>query len=117
MKQYSPREAAIAVLKKAEEMLKSLPADQLAKFEMEEKPHPKKEHEDKQDGQDQTVETSQTPEETTAKNPEGSNPAPGAEPQAPAYDAGFKGHIKLAKFMGHMESKKKAPKAESHGQE
>ena len=98
MKQYTAREAGIAVLKKFEEML-------LAKNEQEKQSHPK-EHEDKLEEQDDSVTQDQSPEETTKKDAEGSNPEPGSEPQDANYDAHFKGHIKLAKFMGHIEAKK-----------
>lgn len=37
------------------------------------------------------------------------NPAPGAEPKT--QGDGYKGHIKLAKFMGRMEEKREAKKA------
>lgn len=93
-KKYSAQEAAAAVLKKAEEMLKS------SKLFKKNEEIPK----------------------TAAATPEAA-PADGvqAEPNAPAdvprngnpewgTDPAIKGHVKLAKFAGHIEAKRKMKK-------
>jgi hypothetical protein len=93
-KKYSAQEAATAVLKKAEEMLKSSKL-----FKSGEIPHT----------------AAATPEEAPADGVK-------AEPNAPAEvprngnpewgtDPAIKGHVKLAKFCGMVESKRKKPAA------
>lgn len=82
-KKFTPKEAALAVLKKAEELLR---ASSLAK--------------------------SEPPFEAPASNPDEKEDAElGEEVESAVEDhqsaqAGMKGHIKLAKFMGRMEHKK-----------
>lgn len=97
VKKYTAKEAAIAVLKKAEEMLKAHKLTNLAKSELNATPP---------DG------VQKDPNPAAPDAHENGNPAPGAMPQnKQPYAAELKGHLKLAKFMGHIESKRKKPAA------
>lgn len=96
-KKYTPIEAAVAVLNKAKEMYR---ASTLAKAEHQ--PHP---------GATSLVPsygaTAQAQEEAHLKSPQGE-----AERHA-SNAARMKGHIKLAKFVGRMESKRGMAKTET----
>lgn len=89
-KKYTAREVAVAVLKKAEEMLKK--SELMKKAET-----PKQQDVTPSDN----VQKDPAPEDHQSNG----NPAPGAVPQN--HTAPYKGHIKLAKFIGHIESKRK----------
>jgi hypothetical protein len=90
-KKYSAKEAALAVLKKAEEVLKK---SELLKAEI-------------KSGPANSVESQPAPNKNPAEIAENGNPAPGALPQnTDTYGAEMKGHIKLAKFIGRMEAKR-----------
>jgi hypothetical protein len=113
-KKYTAKEAAVAVLKKAEEILKSSslmkaatgptlgsvigfpgspPTAPIAKS-------------------DNKVQAQPAPNKNPAEIAENSNPAPGASPQnTEKYGAEMKGHLKLAKFIGRMEAKRGAKTA------
>lgn len=117
-KKYSPQEAALAVLKKAEELYKASP---LAKGDWA-KIHSKLEREgyseesaDKIDG---AIKAKMNKSDESGANPdEKADAALGekveqdvqeheAKNADPAHEAPMKGHIKLAKFVGRMEHKK-----------
>ena len=92
-KKISAREAAIAVLKKAEELFKASP---ISKGEMPPAEHKKPEHNVTPTDNVQ-IDKEVSPEHNV--NPEwGSDPA-------------VKGHIKLAKFLGRMDHKRTSKKA------
>lgn len=112
---YSAKEAAIAVLAKAEQMLK---ASSFAKFEAEnpakeneigtkfkkgEAPpgeiHPKEHQEGEAMHPGARTETQPAPGNNPKEQSEGNNADWGTSPQV-------KGHIKLAHFMGHAGAKK-----------
>lgn len=100
-KLFSAQEAALAVLAKAEELLK---ASDLGKAEG----APAEKDQSAPAGVKETLAPNKNPDEIK----ENSNPAPGALPQnTDTYGAEMKGHIKLAKFIGHMEGKRKAKAA------
>lgn len=122
-KKYTAKQAALAVLKKTEELLKAhkhvgwgklhgkleregysdKSADKIA-GSIKAKVEKSEEHEMKEK---QGVQPQLAPEKNPAENRENGNPAPGALPQnEEKYGAELKGHIKLAKFMGRMEHKK-----------
>lgn len=102
-KKYSAKEAAQAVLAKAHELM--------AKNAMMQKQN---------SGAPARAEKDQTPPDGVQADPNpaapndkvNGNPAPGALPQnnVPYAAEGPKGHLKLAKFVGRMEEKRK-PKA------
>lgn len=105
-KKFSAKEAALAVLKKAEEMLKSSKVAKLAKSEEQAQPskeepkgeiHPKEHVEGESEHPKERIEDQKSPEHNEDEQKEGNNPEWGAEP----------GHYKLAKFCGHMGAKRK----------
>lgn len=101
-KKYSAKEAAVAVLKKTEELLSK--NKELNRSIQEQ---------DRTGKQD--VQTQPAPNKNPKEIEENGNPAPGAFPQnEEKYGAEMKGHIKLAKFLGRMEAKKSS-KAASNG--
>jgi len=129
-KRYTAKEAAFAVLKKTQELLTKC---ELAKAEM---PWKKPEKEADQNAENQhsngkanageihpkehvegvsdDVRNQKSPQANPAEQKEGNNELAGTTPTQVGQDgknvAGFdemKGHIKLAKFIGHMESKRK----------
>jgi hypothetical protein len=113
-KLFTAKQAAEAVLKKTHELLAKAepswkkpeksaeqPADGKApKGEI----HPKEPVQGASDDVRQTTPPSQNPKEEAGA--EGNNPGPGANPRNEGEP--YKGHIKLAKFIGHMESKRLA---------
>lgn len=105
-KKYTAKEAAIAVLKKAEELLKK---SDLAKASVAPASVQKSEEIPQKASQEADVtppdkiREQPAPENNPAEQKEGNNPEWGTAP-------GIKGHIKLAKFCGHMQSKRKASK-------
>jgi len=105
-KKYSAQEAAAAVLKKAEEMLKS---SKLFKKEddatvQKSEEIPKTAAATPEVAPPDSVQHQPAPENNPDEKKEGNNPAWGTDP-------GIKGHVKLAKFCGHMEAKRKKPAA------
>lgn len=106
-KKYSAKEAAIAVLKKAEEVLKKSEAlKKAAAFSNSDGPAPKGEIHPKEETQGEPANPGERVEEQTAPdmNPkeqaEGNNKEWGTAPET--Y-----GTLKLAKFIGHIHSKRK----------
>lgn len=94
-KKYSARDAATAVLKKAEEMLK---AHALKKSE--------------QIPQQASDEKDVTPADGVQAEPAAPEAVPRNEnPDWGTAPGGVKGHVKLAKFCGHMQSKRKSSQA------
>lgn len=110
-KNYSPREAAMAVLKRAHEMLSQ---STLAKAEIPQKDADKDDKNIKVQSQDakgaDRVQDQPAPSKNPDEQKENNNPPPGAEPQNEGedYGEGWKGHIKLAKFIGHVGAKRKS---------
>jgi len=115
-KKYSARDAAVAVLAKAHEILKKSETAKMAKseksneneigtpFEKSAPPgeiHPKEQVQGEPAKPGARIEAQKAPEANPAENKEaaqgGGNPEWGAEP----------GHYKLAKFCGHMTAKRK----------
>lgn len=97
-KKYSAKDAAVAVLNKAQEMLKS---HALKKAE-EAIPHKASQEKDAThpDGVEQTP----------APAPTDINPKVNGNPEWGTTPGVVKGHIKLAKFAGHMQAKRKMAK-------
>lgn len=129
-KQYTPKQAAFAVLEKVGELLKKselLKAEALEKAEPSwKKPEqnadqhvegkePKGEIHPKETEQAPSahVETQQDPQHNPKEQAEGNNELAGTTPtqvgqdgkNKPGYDE-MKGHLKLAKFIGRMEHKR-----------
>lgn len=104
-KLYTAKEAAQAVLAKTQELLAKSDAMKAAPAHAEKRPE-----------QDATppdaVQASPNP--AAPNDKVNGNPAPGAMPQNQmkyAAEGGTKGHIKLAKFVGRMEEKRKSKAA------
>jgi len=93
-KKYSAKEAAIAVLAKAEQMLK---ASKLTKAEPKGEIHPKEQIQGEPAKPAARIEDQKAPEANQKEQHEGNNPEWGNEP----------GNYKLAKFCGHMSAKRK----------
>lgn len=110
-KKYSAKEAAVAVLKKAEELLKKHEVMKKAAnpFSEEEGKAPKGEIQPKEETQGESVNPGERVEEKEAPQPTQENPKVNSNPQWGDVP-GSKGHFKLAKFCGHMESKRKSAK-------
>lgn len=111
-KKYSAKEAAIAVLKKAEEVLKKSQAmKKAAAFSNSEGPAPKGEIQPKRETQGEPVNPGARakeqlePDMNPKEQAEGNNKEWGTAPET--Y-----GTLKLAKFIGHMHSKRKSAKPE-----
>lgn len=104
-KKYSAKEAAIAVLKKAEEVLKKSEAMK-AKLGKSEEPkgeiHPKEPQAGESEQPGERVQENAEPAPTEINPKVNGNPEWGTTPGA------VKGHFKLAKFCGHMQAKRKA---------
>lgn len=92
-KKYSAQEAALAVLKKANQLLKESP---LTKAENVPTPAPTPK------GPENNIEKQPAPQNNPAEQKENGNPQPGAIPG--------NGVMKLMYFMGHIHSKKKHKK-------
>lgn len=107
-KKYSAQEAAFAVLKKTEEMLKNSALMKSGNAHAEGKPDahvPKDNSEFKPATPPDGTQTQASPEANPKEQAEGNNADWGTSPQV-------KGHIKLAHFMGHAGAKKvKQPNA------
>lgn len=116
-KKYTAKEAALAVLKKTQELLtksellkaEQLPAkkpevdaDQNAENQHAQGKAPSGEIHPKEhvEGASDDVRSQQAPEANPDEQKEGNNPEWGSDPAT-------HGHIKLAKFIGHMEAKRK----------
>lgn len=99
-KKYSAREAAAAVLAKAHEILQKSEAAKLAKAEE----IPQKSADEKDATPPDAVQEQPAPENNPAEQKEGNNPEWGTAPTV-------KGHVKLAKFCGSVEAKRKKPAA------
>lgn len=111
-KLFTAKQAAEAVIQKTQELLQ---ASQLAKSSSVSKPAPEMEKCGGMTKADVTppdgVKTQPDPKVTSSETKNG-NPAPGAFPQnQEKYGAELKGHLKLAKFVGRMEQKRKAAPA------
>jgi hypothetical protein len=129
-KQYTAKQAALAVLEKVSEVLKK--SESFKKAEMPwKKPekdadqhaegkapkgeiHPK----EKEQAPSDDVRTQESPEKNPAEQKEGNNELAGTTPTQVGQDGknipGFdeiRGHLKLAKFIGHMEAKRKIKQA------
>lgn len=98
-KKYSPREAAVAVLQKAEEMLKKAEAFKKAQEDV-----PQKASEEKDATPPDGVQSTPAPQDNPKEQAEGNNEPWGTAP-------GSKGHFKLAKFCGYVEAKRKVKPA------
>ena len=103
-KKYSAKEAAIAVLKKAEEMLKK--ADLGKTLVKNEEPkgeiHPKEPQVGESEHPGARVKENTEPQPTEINDKVNGNPEWGTTPGV------VKGHFKLAKFCGHVSAKRKA---------
>lgn len=110
-KKYSAKEAAIAVLKKAEEVLKKHEALKKAAepFSNEEGKAPKGEIQPKEETQGEPAAPGERVEPKADPQPTQDNPKVNGNPEW-GTTPGAKGHFKLAKFCGHMEAKRKAAK-------
>lgn len=101
-KKYSAKDAAIAVLKKAEEMLKK------SKMLKDEQPvgeiHPKEHVEGEAVNPGQRIKEQIAPDMNPKEQKEGNNKEWGTAPET--Y-----GTLKLAKFIGHMHAKRKMKKS------
>ena len=115
-KKYSAKDAAIAVLKKAEEVLKKHEAIKKSEnpFSNEEGKAPKGEIQPKEETQGEPVNPGERVEEKAAPQPTDENPKVNGNPEW-GTTPGAKGHFKLAKFCGHMEAKRKAKPADPAG--
>lgn len=99
-KKYSAQEAGRAVLAKVEEMLKAHKVSTLAKSAV-----------NPPEGVQGTPDPVAHP---PAEQRAGGNPEPGVNPP-PTVKAGLKGPLKLAKFIGRMEEKRKNKVAAPNG--
>lgn len=97
-KKYSAKEAALAVLRKAEELLK--------------KSEVMKKAEAQPDASKNSIEEQPAPSKNPDEQKEGNNQGPGVIPHNEGEN--YKGYIKLARFMGHIDSKRKK-KDQSNG--
>lgn len=111
-KLYTPKQAVEAVLKKTQELLAK---SELMKAEPKGEIRPKEKVQGEPAKPGERVEEQKAPESNPAEQKEGNNELAGTTPTQVGQDgknvAGFdemKGHLKLAKFLGHMESKRKS---------
>lgn len=111
-KKYSAKDAAIAVLKKAEEVLKKYEAFKKSEnpFSEKEGKAPEGEIAPKEETQGESVNPGERVEAKADPQPTDQNPKVNGNPEW-GTTPGAKGHFKLAKFCGHMEAKKKAKPA------
>lgn len=110
-KKYTAREAAVAVLKKAEEVLKK---SALTKAEPKGEIHPEEPQAGESEHPGKRIESQVAPDKNPKEQAEGNNELAGTTPTQVGQDGknlpGFdemRGHIKLAKFIGHMQAKRK----------
>lgn len=110
-KKYSAKDAAIAVLKKAEEVLKKHEAMKKSEnpFSEKEGKAPEGEIAPKEETQGESVNPGERVEEKKDPQPTQNNPKVNGNPEW-GTTPGAKGHFKLAKFCGHMEAKRKSAK-------
>lgn len=117
-KKYSAREAAMAVLKKAEEMLSKSEvlkmSSRLEKAEPAGEIHPKEQVQGEPENPGARIESQAAPDKNPKEQAEGNNMPAGTTPTQVGQDGknkpGFdemRSDLKLAKFIGHMESKRK----------
>lgn len=100
-KQYTAKQAAFAVLEKVGELLKK--SESLEKAEQPGKIQPKEKEQAPPDG----VRAQVAPEFNPKEQQEGNNAGPGVNPHNEHEEYGdLRGHIKLAKFIGHMGHKR-----------
>lgn len=105
-KQFTAKQAAFAVLEKVGELLKK---SELLKAEQPGKIAPKQ----KEQAPPDSVQTQVAPQQNPKEQAEGNNMLAGTTPtqvgpdqkNLPGFDE-MRGHIKLAKFLGHMEHKR-----------
>ena len=110
-KKYSAKEAAIAVLKKAEEMLKKANlSNNLAKSE-----EPKGEIHPKEPQAGESEQPAARIKENTEPQPTEINPKQNGNPEWGTTPGTVKGHFKLAKFCGHMSAKRKSKMPDPQG--
>lgn len=112
-KKYSAREAAFAVLKKTQEMLSKSAV--LKKAEPAGEIHPKEKVQGEPVNPGERIESQQAPDKNPKEQAEGNNMPAGTTPTQVGQDGknkpGFdemRSDLKLAKFIGHMESKRKS---------
>jgi len=118
-KKYSAKEAAIAVLKKAEEVLKKHEAlkKAAAPFSNDEGSAPKEKTQGEPVNPGKRVEEQAAPEKNPKEQAEGNNELAGTTPtqvgqdgkNVPGHAEIVSGHFKLAKFIGRMHAKRKTP--------
>lgn len=107
-KLFTARQAAQAVLEKTRELLKK---SDLLKAEPVGEIHPK----EKEQAPSDDVRAQKAPEANPKEQAEGNNELAGTTPtqvgqdgkNVPGFDEMHSGHLKLAKFIGHMEAKRK----------
>lgn len=112
-KKYSAREAAMAVLKKTQEMLSKSAV--LKKAEPAGEIHPKEKVQGEPANPGERIESQPAPDKNPKEQAEGNNMPAGTTPTQVGQDGknkpGFdemRSDLKLAKFIGHMESKRKS---------
>jgi len=105
-KKYSAKDAAIAVLKKAEEVLKK--SEALKKSKMDKSEEPKGEIHPKEPQAGESEQPGERVEETAPPAPTQINPKVNSNPEWGTTPGAVKGHFKLAKFCGHVSAKRKA---------
>jgi hypothetical protein len=116
-KKYSAKDAAIAVLKKAGEVLAKSEAMKLAKAEPKGEIHPKEPQAGESEQPGERVKPQAAPEDNPKEQAEGNNELAGTTPNQVGQDGKnlpghaelttLKGHFKLAKFIGRMHAKRK----------
>lgn len=115
-KKYSAQQAAIAVLKKAEEVIKKSEVLKKAQaFSNENKAKEETQGEPVNPGE--RVESQPAPEKNPKEQAEGNNELAGTTPtqvgqdgkNLPGHSEVISGHFKLAKFIGRMHAKRKTP--------
>ena len=114
-KKFTAQDAAKAVLAKAQEVFKKSQLSKCGEMAKDESFNQKKVSEAGMQGQMKSEGVDQTPPDGVQPDapnavPRNGDPAPGAEPKNQGSNyvgAVSKGHIKLAKFMGRMEEKRK----------
>lgn len=105
-KKYSAKEAAVAVLKKAGEMLKKAELDKRA-LPMVKNEQPKGEIHPKEPQAGESEQPGARVKESAAE-PTHIDPKVNGNPEWGTTPGTVKGHFKLAKFCGHVQAKRKA---------
>lgn len=114
-KKYSAKEAAIAVLKKAEEVLKK--SEALKKAAAFSDSNEKEESQGESTNPGERVKEQVAPDKNPKEEAEGNNELAGTTPtqvgqdgkNVPGHGEIVSGHFKLAKFIGRMHAKRKTP--------